>query len=215
MLSNRKLTSLVGLGALAVSVVVVVGVSGPGPGGPLPVASAAPSTSATESEAAVTGPFTADARGYVGTEAYCDESQTAAAYGRTARSLVVICADGDGGYEYRGVRTSDGASLVAAAEAGDGDFVAEGDDATYTVSTTALTVTSGGKVIYRDTWIEFQKPTYSAEDTAAPTTSSSESPSSESSSGESADSSSTSATVTATVTETKTVTATPRPSEWG
>lgn len=48
--------------------------------------------------------------------ARCDGTQTALAVGRTQRSLVVICADQNGRYEYRGVRISDGALLKAPAE---------------------------------------------------------------------------------------------------
>ena len=95
--------------------------------------------------------------------ARCAEGQTAVAFGRTQRSEVVICAVEGGDYEYIGVRSSDNATLQAAAESTDDGFVARTDGATYTVSPTQLVVVSGGKVIYRDTWIDYQQPQFSAE----------------------------------------------------
>ncbi|CAN5443567.1 hypothetical protein BH11ACT6_BH11ACT6_10980 [soil metagenome] len=104
-----------------------------------------------------------DEQGYPGTEAYCDNTQLAVVFGRTARSLVTICTTPAGGYEYRGVRTSDEAGLKLTARATSGGFVANNDAATtYTVSPEQLLVTDGGKVIYRDTWIEFEQPRFSA-----------------------------------------------------
>ena len=76
---------------------------------------------------------------------------------------MVICADAGGDYEYIGVRSSDNATLQVAAESTDDGFVARTDGATYTVSPTQLVVVSGGKVIYRDTWIDYHQPQFSAE----------------------------------------------------
>lgn len=122
--------------------------------------------------------ITSDEQGYVGTEAHCDSTQLAVAYGRTARSLVAICTRPEGGYEYRGVRLSDEAGLKAAATAADGGFIIENEGATYTVTPQQLLVTSEGKVVYRDTWIEYEQPRFTAEGTTStPTTTTSSTPS--------------------------------------
>jgi hypothetical protein len=108
--------------------------------------------------------FTTDARGFVDSAARCPEGQSAVAIGRTQRSLVVVCTTpGDGPYEYRGVRISDGASMKAAVTATTDSFIAEPGTTTYTVTPETLSVTSGGKLIYRDTWIEYQNPRFNAE----------------------------------------------------
>ncbi|AQA05393.1 hypothetical protein BVC93_26780 [Mycobacterium sp. MS1601] len=121
--------------------------------------------------------ITSDEQGYVGTNAHCDSTQLAVAYGRTTRSLVAICTTPAGGYEYRGVRLSDEAGLKAAATAADGGFVVENEGATYSVTPQQLLVTAeDGKVVYRDTWVEYEQPRFTAEGTStstAPTTSSS------------------------------------------
>lgn len=200
MLSSRALLMLTGLGALLVIGVLFAGLATrPANDGAIlvveaqrmpPLApettsststtSSAPTTTAasstptaatsstTASESGVSG---TDARGFVDSDARCDTDQTAVAVGRTQRSLVVICAEAAGGYEYRGVRISDGVSLITSAEAtGDGTFVARNDDAAYTVSPKDLVVTSGGKVIYRDTWVAYEAPSFAAEHGAATST---------------------------------------------
>lgn len=143
--------------------------------------------------------ITSDEQGYVGTEARCDSTQLAVAYGRTARSLVAICTRPEGGYEYRGVRLSDEAGLKAAATAADGGFIIENEGATYTVTPQQLLVTSEDKVVYRDTWIEYEQPRFTAEGTtSSPTTTTSSAPSTQT------PTSSTSSIPTATVTVTVT-----------
>src|SRR4051794_27525132 len=72
-------------------------------------ASTSTSTSASASSSGAPASFQADSRGYVDTGARCDENQTLMAYGRTSKSLVVVCVKADGGLEYRGVRLSDNA----------------------------------------------------------------------------------------------------------
>jgi hypothetical protein len=114
-------------------------------------------TSQPVADAAPAAPYATDSRGYVDSTARCDAGQTAVAVGRTQRSLVVICTTGHGGYRYRSERISDGAALTATASATGDGFEAETDSAVYAVSPTELTVTSGGKVIYRDTWIEYRQ----------------------------------------------------------
>jgi hypothetical protein len=182
MLSSRNLLMLAGLGALLATFVLFAGVvTHSGGVGGLPAADAAPATSTTTASTTATtsttgaaeSTFTTDTRGFVSTKAYCDAGQSAAAYGRTQRSLVVICVDGHGNYEYRGARVSDGAGLKAAAKLTADGFEASTDDAVYTVSPTELVVTAGGKVIYRDTWIAYQQqPTFTTAASATATSTS-------------------------------------------
>ncbi len=106
-----------------------------------PVARAAPGT---------------DESGFVDSAARCLWGQRAAAIGRTQRSEVVVCATGAGGYEYIGVRVSDGATTRAAARPTGAGFVAQTDGASYTVSPTRLEVFADGRMIYGDTWIDYR-----------------------------------------------------------
>ncbi|CAN5228130.1 hypothetical protein BH09ACT8_BH09ACT8_24720 [soil metagenome] len=167
MLSSRNFLMLTGLGALLATVVLFVAVVTR-----QPAADAAPTTtttsttptsttSTTTTSATTTGaessPYATDIRGFVDSTARCDDGQTAVAVGHTQRSLVVVCSSADGGYQYRGVRVSDGAALKATASPTSDGFEAETDGALYSVSPTELAVTSGGKVIYRDTWIEYRQ----------------------------------------------------------
>ncbi|MBV9090585.1 MAG: hypothetical protein JO044_11895 [Mycobacteriaceae bacterium] len=123
----------------------------------LPPAHAQPLATSTPGEPA--SPFPADDRGFVNSAARCDGTQTALAVGRTQRSLVVICADQNGNYQYRGVRISDGALLQEPAETtSDGGFVARNDDMTYTVSAKQLMVTSGETVINQEPMSEYRQP---------------------------------------------------------
>jgi hypothetical protein len=140
--------------------------------------SAAPSASAAGQPAQPTqpaqpaSPFPTDDLGFVNSAARCDGTQTAMAIGRTQRSLVVICVNQHGSYEYRGVRISDQTPLTVPAETTSGGaFVAENEGVTYTVSSTQLLVTSGNSVINREPMIEYQQPHSSATPTgAAPAT---------------------------------------------
>jgi len=138
--------------------------------------SAAPSASAAAQPAQPAqsaSPFPTDDLGFVNSAARCDGTQTAMAIGRTQRSLVVICVNQHGNYEYRGVRISDQTPLTVPAETTSrGAFVAENEGVTYTVSSTQLLVTSGNTVINREPMIEYQQPHSSATATgAAPMTS--------------------------------------------
>jgi hypothetical protein len=126
----------------------------------LPAADALPwSAPSPTTPATVAGALTTDDRGFVDSTGRCDASQFALAVGRTRRSLVVICADQNGRYEYRGVRTSDGAVLKVAAEttAGRG-FLARTLGVTYAVSPAELLVASGETVISREPMIEYREP---------------------------------------------------------
>lgn len=119
--------------------------------------------------AAPSAPST-DEYGFVDSAARCSASQSLMAYGRTARALVVICVDPDGELRYRGVRTTDGASLeMTAGRGSDGSIVATNDGVTYSVSPAAFLVSDGDNVLYRDTWTEFHQPRFSGGTTSAST----------------------------------------------
>lgn len=182
--SSRMLAS-VGAAAVVASVAFAVGIAvQSGDLDTLPQAQAAPATSTTSTTSTTTASssatastsasstsssstYTADKQGYVDTKARCDDKQTLMAYGRTAKSLVAICVNPDGGLEYRGVRLSDDSSLAIPATRGsDGSLVADNDGVTYSVSPTVFLVSEGDTVIYRDSWIEFQQPRFPTETTA-------------------------------------------------
>ena len=116
-------------------------------------------------------PASSDDRGFVGSRARCEESQTAAAIGRTKRSLVVICTAPGGQHEYRGVRLSDQAALVVSAQPDDGGFVAENDGVTYVVSEKALVIKSGGRTLREEPMIEYRAPSAPPKPSAQPETS--------------------------------------------
>ena len=72
---------------------------------------------------------------------------------------MAICKTAAGGYEYRGVRVSDGARLVAAAEQISSDsYVVNNDGVKYTVPPTALSVTANGDTFRTETWTDFHAP---------------------------------------------------------
>lgn len=97
-----------------------------------------------------------DAQGYVNSPARCDPRQSAVAAGRTAMSLIAICTDGRGHYEYRGMRLSDRAVLVLPATAmANGCFGVKGDTVTYTVSERKLLLTAGLRVLRDETMLEY------------------------------------------------------------
>ncbi|WP_179472063.1 hypothetical protein [Mycolicibacterium vinylchloridicum] len=185
----------VGIGGVVAAVGVVVGVTvATGASDTLPVAQAAPTTlttspstsasetatttasttattSATTTTSGAPASYEADSRGYVDTLARCDENQTLMAYGRTTKSLVVICVNRDGGLEYRGVRLSDNAPLhLPITRTSDGTLVASNDGVTYAVSPTQILVSSGDDVIYKDSWIEFKEASFSQSSTSSSAT---------------------------------------------
>lgn len=101
--------------------------------------------------------FATDDKGFVNSNARCDGRQSAAAIGRTERSVVVICAGDNGRYEYLGVRLSDHAVLRTVAEtASPHGFRARNASVTYTVSETELLVTAGAAVIKKERMIEYR-----------------------------------------------------------
>ena len=69
--------------------------------------------------------------------------QSAVEFVRTEQSLVAICVDRDGHYEYRGARLGDDAVLTVVAEPTvPGEFFAQKDGVTYTVTAKELVIKS-------------------------------------------------------------------------
>jgi hypothetical protein len=126
-------------------------------GGALPTASASP------------GDLPVDAHGFINSAARCEGPQRPVAVGRTARSLIAICVDGGGLYEYRGVRRSDHALLTEPATAlQNGCFGVRNEDVDYTVSDKKLLVTSGLRIIRDEAMLQFEKFEQIVEPEAAP-----------------------------------------------
>jgi hypothetical protein len=89
------------------------------------------------------GPLRTDDRGFVDSGVRCEAPQSAVAFGRTEQSLVAICVDREGHYEYRGARLGDDTVLSVVAEPTvPGEFFAQKDGATYTVTAKELVIKS-------------------------------------------------------------------------
>lgn len=128
-----------GLAAAAASALIAVG---------MPLAFAAP-TAAPPS----------DSEGYVNSTARCSSPDTAVLFGTTGSSRVAICKTADGAFEYRGVRVSDGAKLIAPAkQTSTSTFVVNNDGVKYTITPTALSVTANGDTFRTETWSDFHGP---------------------------------------------------------
>lgn len=139
-----------GLAAAAISALIAVGV---------PLALAAPT---------VVPP--SDSQGYVDSTARCTSPDTAVLFGSTETARVAICKTATGAYEYRGVRVSDGARLIAAASQTSGNtFVVNNDGVKYTVTPTALSVTANGDTFRTETWTDFHGPKSPASSTSPST----------------------------------------------
>ena len=103
--------------------------------------------------------FTTDERGFIDTAARCDKWQSAVAVGRTEQSLIAICANGSGQYQYRGVRVNDNSVLDVPAESTeDGQFVAENGPFTYTFSAKELVIDKGWFVLRTEPMVAFVEP---------------------------------------------------------
>ena len=101
--------------------------------------------------------FASDDRGFIASSARCGGTRQASAIGRTAGSLVVICAEPTGQYEYLGVRLSDNAMLRTSAETDSArGFLAQRLGVVYAVSPAELKVTAGATVIKREPMIEYR-----------------------------------------------------------
>ena len=100
-------------------------------------------------------PFPSDDKGFIDSSARCQGTQPAFAIGRTVGSLVVICGEQNGQYEYLGVRLRDAAMLRANAETDAArGFLAQKAGVLYAVSPAELKVTTGSTVIKREPMIE-------------------------------------------------------------
>jgi hypothetical protein len=107
---------------------------------------------------AAAGPET-DRRGFINSTARCDPPEAVVVFGSTDESRVAICKTLSGQYEYRGVRVSDGAKLIApAVQSRSGAFVAEDEGKTYTVTSSSLTVSAGDEVISHESMVDFYQP---------------------------------------------------------
>jgi hypothetical protein len=103
------------------------------------------------------GDVPTDARGFVGSTARCDGPMKAAALGRTPLSLIAICSNPRGGFEYRGMRIRDRAPLrLPATELANGCFGVHGDGVDYTVSPNKLLLTAGMRIIRDETMLQFE-----------------------------------------------------------
>jgi hypothetical protein len=103
-------------------------------------------------------PFPSDDRGFIDSSARCHGSRPAYAIGRTPGSLVVICGEETGRYEYLGVRLSDAAVMRTAAQTDSTrSFLARKSGVLYAVSPTELKVTSGDTVIKQEPMIEYRE----------------------------------------------------------
>jgi len=92
--------------------------------------------------------YPTDDRGFVDSQIRCDAPQSAVAFSRTEQSIVAICVDQAGRYQYRGARVADkNAVLTVVAEPTvPGEFFAQKDGVTYTVTAQNL-------VIKTDEWV--------------------------------------------------------------
>jgi len=102
--------------------------------------------------------FPVDDRGFVNSDARCDQTEKAVAIGRTSGSLVVICGDPSGQYGYLGVRLSDDAVLKTMARTTPThEFVAQHKSVTYAISPSELRVTAGGALIKQEPMIDYRR----------------------------------------------------------
>ncbi|MCZ0731481.1 hypothetical protein [Mycolicibacterium iranicum] len=121
-----------------------------------------------------------DSQGYIDSTARCSAPDVMVVFGSTESSRVAICRDTDGEYEYRGVRVRDGARLIVpASRSSDGAFVATNDGIEYLVTSSALVVSVGEKVIRDEPMVDFhearsgtssQEPATAEETTSTPAT---------------------------------------------
>jgi len=129
--------------------------------------------SATTATSAAAPPPT-DPRGFVDSTARCAAPSTAVAYGYTSTSRVAICKDESSGQlQYRGVRVTDGARLILEATSTDRGYVAKNDGITYTVTSNALIISSGGQQIRSESMVDFHGSAPSSSTSSTPTTSTS------------------------------------------
>ena len=106
------------------------------------------------------GSLQTDDRGFIDTAARCDSPKSAVAVGRTQQSLVAICVDARGHYEYRGVRLNDDSEInVSGAVMQDGKYVAQNADVTYIFSAKELMILQGwGWMVRKEPMVAFVEP---------------------------------------------------------
>ncbi len=115
-----------------------------------------------------------DSQGYLDSTARCTSPDVMVVFGSTESSRVAICRDTDGEYEYRGVRVRDGARLIApASQSSDGAFTASNDGIDYMVTSSALVVSAGEKVLRDEPMVDFHRAGSSGTSTQAPSESTS------------------------------------------
>lgn len=109
-------------------------------------------------------PIQMDDRGFISTIARCEKPKSALAMGRTEQSLVAMCVDPSGHYEYRGVRIRDNSGLsVPNAVTLGGKYVAKNEDFEYIFSAKELMILQGwGWVIRKEPMVAFVEPRESA-----------------------------------------------------
>ncbi len=135
----------------------------------LPMAVAVPLLLAT-APAALSAP-PSDGQGYLDSTARCTAPATVLVFGSTGTSRVAICKTADGDLEYRGVRVRDGAKLFAeATRSADGAYTATRDGIEYMVTSSALVISAGEKVIRDEPMLDFHRPGATPAATATPTT---------------------------------------------
>src|SRR6476619_5638936 len=103
------------------------------------------------------GSLQTDDRGFISTAARCDAPKSAVAVGRTEQSLIAICVDGSGHYEYRGVRLKDNSGLnVTGALMKGGRYIAHFTDS---FSAKELMILQGwGWMARREPMVAFVEP---------------------------------------------------------
>ncbi len=86
--------------------------------------------------------YPTDDRGFVDSQIRCDAPQSAVAFSRTEQSIVAICVDQAGRYQYRGARVADKDAVltVVAEPTVPGEFFAQKDGVTYTVTAQNLVI---------------------------------------------------------------------------
>lgn len=103
--------------------------------------------------------FNIDDRGFINTAARCEKPKFAVAVGRTDQSLVAICVDGRGHYEYHGMRLKDRSVLTVPAKAtADGKFIVENSGFFYTFSAKELVIAQGPHVIRVEPMVAYVEP---------------------------------------------------------
>lgn len=112
-----------------------------------------------------------DSQGYLDSTARCTTPATAVVFGSTANSRIAICRGADGDLQYRGVRVRDGAKLIAAAsQSADGAFTASNDGIDYMVTSSALVISAGERVIRDEAMVDFHRPDASGTTASTATT---------------------------------------------